>query len=155
MAVSLLWSMFYSRIFSKKRDIAERLDSVNALIIFLSVILLKLIFPIFYMFFPNYIENINFYNVSLQYAALVYFLPNTLIKYLNDKRSLILVCLILALHLCLVLVLSELGVFLVLLPLISWFTYLFIEILGIRRHNKLLLIVRVLLSILLVIVCIL
>ncbi len=155
MAVSLLWSMFYSRIFSKKSDVSEKLDTVNILIIFLCVCLLKVAYPLFHKFFPNYTENINFYNVSLQYAALVYFLPNTLIKYLNNKKALILVCLILALHICLVLLLTKFDVFLLFIPLISWLTYFFLEILAGKRHNKLLQLARVLLSILLVLVCIL
>ena len=155
MAVSLLWSMFYSRIFSKKSDIAERLDTVNVLMIFMGLCILKTMYPVFGKLFPSYLENVQFYNVSLQYAALVCFLPNTLIKYLNDKRALFFVCSILVLHLGLVFFINSLHEFLLLLPLTSWLTYFFIEIIGIKSHNKLLLFVRILISILLVLVCIL
>lgn len=155
MAVSLLWSMFYSKIFSQKSDIAERLDTANVLIIFICTCILKVLYPLFYRLFPNYQENIHFYNVALQYAALIYFLPNTLIKYLGDKRTLISICCIILLHLCLVFSSNFFGKALELLPMISLFTYLCIEILGLRNNNKLLFSVRVLISILLAIVCIL
>ncbi len=155
MAVSLLWSMFYSKIFSKESNIAEKLDTINALIIFICLCALKVVYPLFFKLFPNYAENTQFYHVALAYAALVFFLPNTLIKYLNNKRTLFFVCSILIFHLCLVLLLIKFNQVLALLPFIAWLTYFFIEMLGVKNHNKLLLFVRILFSLLLVIVCIL
>jgi hypothetical protein len=155
MAVSLLWSMFYSKIFSKKSDIAERLDTANAFIIFICLCMLKFLYPVFGHLFPDYAENFQFFNVSLQYAALACFLPNSLIKYLNNRKALFSVCSILVLHSVLIVLLKDSSNFLRLLPFLSWGSYFLIEILGVRSHNKLLFLARVLLSILVVLVCIL
>jgi O-antigen/teichoic acid export membrane protein len=155
MAVSLLWSMFYSRMFRSKSDLAEKLDTVNASIIFLCVCGVTIVFPLFTKIFPGYSANLQFYKIATQYAALVFFLPNTLIKYLNEKATLIFVCCILALHIGLVFLISSFALILDFLPFISWLSYFGIELLGIRSHDKLLFSVRLVISILLVLLCIL
>ncbi len=155
MAVSLLWSMFYSRMFKSKSDLAEKLDTVNASIIFFCVCGVTFAFPLFAKIFPAYSPNEQFYKIATLYAALVFFLPNTLIKYLNEKATLIFVCCILALHIGLVFLINSVASILNFLPFISWLSYFGIEMLGIRNHDKLLFSTRLIISILLVLLCIL
>lgn len=153
MAVSLLWSMFYSKLFNAKSNLSETLDTVNVMIIFCVVCVLKLAYPLLIHFFPDYLHNKSYYNIAILYAALVYFLPNTLIKYLNDRRSLLYICAILCFHLLGIALINYFNQFWTLIPFSCLATYLLFELVGFRQSKKMLLTGRVLVALLLVWIC--
>jgi O-antigen/teichoic acid export membrane protein len=155
MAVSLLWSMFYSKLFNLKSNLSETLDTVNVIIVFCVVCVLKLTFPLLIHFFPDYLHNKNYYNIAILYAALVYFLPNTLIRYLNDRRSLLYICAILCFHLLGIALINYFNQFWTLIPFSCMATYLLFELVGFRQSRKTLLAVRILVSLLVAWICLL